>query len=215
MKHRFGTTGEVGLFEMGEAGLRGVPDASGLLLSDRRAGAPGSVVVPAIEGRRPMLVEIQALVINRNNVPQPRRNAQGLDAGRVSLLAAVLDRHANYKVAGSDVYASAVGGVRVTEPAADLGIAIALASSISNRPVAHDVVACGEIGLSGEVRQVSQMPRRLAEAVRLGFRTAIVPSSTGDGPDGLYLVRVATVAEAIRCACAPPSSTSSPAPASA
>jgi DNA repair protein RadA/Sms len=203
LKHRFGTTGEVGLFEMGEGGLHGVPDASGLLLTDRRAGATGSVVVPTIEGRRPLLVEIQALVVSRGaEIPHPRRNAQGLDTSRVSLLAAVLERHAGYKVSGADVYASAVGGVRVSEPAADLGVAIALASSVSNRPVAQDLVACGEIGLSGEVRHVGQLPRRLAEAARLGFRTAVVPASTADAPVGLRLVRAATVADAIRAACA-------------
>ena len=206
LKHRFGTTGEVGLFEMGEHGLRGVPDASGLLLSDRRPGATGAVVVPAMEGRRPLLVEIQALVMDRRvEVPQPRRNAQGLDAGRVSLVAAVLERHVGIKVSGSDVYASAVGGVRISEPAADLGIAVALASSVKNRAVAPDLVACGEIGLSGEVRSVGHMPRRLAEAARLGFRRALVPLSTKDGPPELQLVRVASVGDAIRSSCEPSS----------
>ncbi len=196
LKHRFGPTGELGLFEMGELGLTGVPDPSGLFLGDRQAEAAGSVVVPAMEGRRPLLVELQALVVP-TKLPQPRRSAQGLDAGRLSLLVAVLERRAGVVVAGSDVYASAVGGVRIVEPAADLALTLALASSVTDVVIPADVVACGEIGLAGEVRQVAHLSRRLAEAARLGFRRALVPASAPDGPAGLQLLRVATVAEAL------------------
>jgi DNA repair protein RadA/Sms len=199
LKHRFGSTGELGLFEMTEDGLRGVPDPSGLFLSDRQPGAPGSVVVPAMDGRRPLLVEIQALVC-KSKLNQPRRSPQGLDHARLSLLVAVLDRRAGVDIVSSDIYASAVGGVRITEPAADLALALALASSHENRSVAADLVACGEIGLAGEVRQVAHLGRRLAEAARLGFSRALVPASSPAGPSGLTLVRVATVADALRAA---------------
>jgi len=194
VKHRFGSTNELGLFEMTDTGLVGVPDPSGLFLGDRMAGINGSVVVPTIEGHRPLLVEVQALATRNDragSVP-PRRSAQGLDHGRLTLLLAVLAAFGNH-----DVHVSAVGGVKVDEPGADLAIALALTSSLRNRPLASDLVACGEVGLGGEVRQVSQMPRRLAEAVRLGFRTAIVPRSAPDGPAGIRLLRAATVGEAI------------------
>jgi DNA repair protein RadA/Sms len=197
LKHRFGATGELGLFEMDEDGLRGVPDPSGLFLGDRQHNTPGSVVVPAMEGRRPLLVEVQALVMDGTNLPNPRRSAQGLDSGRLSLLVAVLDRRAQVSVGGSDLYASAVGGVRIVEPAADLAVVLALASSKLNVPLPDDLVACGEIGLAGEIRQVAHLGRRLAEAARLGFRRALVPATAPDGPPGLRLLRVATVVEAL------------------
>ena len=200
VKHRFGPTGELGLFEMGEQGLAGVPDAAGLFLGDRRPGEPGSVVVPAMEGQRPLLVELQALVAP-TGLPVPRRSAQGLDSGRLALLLAVLHRRAHLSTDKSDVYASAVGGVRVTEPAADLALALALASAIVNRPFPADVVACGEVGLAGEVRQVGHAARRLAEAGRLGFTRAVVPASAAatdvTAGSGVELVRVATLGEAI------------------
>jgi DNA repair protein RadA/Sms len=196
MKHRFGATGELGLFEMGELGLIGVPDPSGLFLGDRHADAAGSVVVPAMEGRRPLLVELQALVV-KTQLPQPRRSAQGLDAGRLALLVAVLDRRAHLPLSGDDVYVSAVGGVRIVEPAADLALTLALASSATDTVIPPELVACGEIGLAGEIRQVAHLGRRLAEAARLGFTRALVPRTTPDGPPGLQLLRVATVADAL------------------
>jgi DNA repair protein RadA/Sms len=196
LKHRFGPTGELGLFEMGELGLVGVPDPSGLFLGDRRPDAPGSVVVPAMEGRRPLLVELQGLVVE-SRLTQPRRSAQGLDSGRLSVLIAVLDRRANISVGPSDVYASAVGGVRVVEPAADLALALALASSHKDHVIPPDLVACGEIGLAGEVRQVAHLSRRLAEAARLGFKRALVPMSAPDGPSGLQMIRVSSLREAL------------------
>jgi DNA repair protein RadA/Sms len=199
VKHRFGGTSELGLFEMGDAGLIGVPDASGLFLADRRVGVAGSVVAPTMEGHRPLLVEVQALV-SKSQAPQPRRSAQGLDSGRLSLLLAVLGQRVGIPFGEFDVHASAVGGVRVVEPGADLGVALALASAMTNQPVAGDLVACGEVGLAGELRQVSQTARRLAEAQRLGFRTAIVPASSPPPPAGMEVVRAATLREAVSLA---------------
>lgn len=195
-KHRFGATGELGLFEMSEAGLTGVPDPSGLFLGDRRAGVPGSAVVPTMEGQRPLLVELQALVA-ASNLPQPRRSAHGLDGNRLSLLLAVLERRAGVPFGGYDVFASAVGGVRLAEPGVDLGLALALASARAGVSLPADLVACGEIGLGGELRLVARTARRLAEAARLGFTQAVVPASAPDGPKGLTLHRVHTLAQAI------------------
>jgi DNA repair protein RadA/Sms len=196
-KHRFGSTGELGLFEMAEEGLREVADPSGLLLADRNDTVSGSVVMPAMEGHRPLLVEVQALVGKEEIVPA-RRSAQGVDGNRLSLLVAVLERHADMGILGKrNVYASAVGGVRVVEPAADLAIVLAIASTNNDRVMAPDVVAVGEVGLGGEIRQVSHMARRLNEAARLGFKAAIVPASCPDGPKGLELIRVKDVKAAI------------------
>src|SRR5687768_4196184 len=162
-KHRFGSTEELGLFEMTEQGLQGVPDPSALFLGDRTADVPGSVVVPAMEGHRPLLVEVQALVAP-TNLAMPRRSAQGLDQGRLSLLLAVLERRVGLTFSGADVYVSAVGGVRINEPGADLAVALALASAMTGTALPPQLVACGEIGLGGELRQVGHTTRRLAEA---------------------------------------------------
>jgi DNA repair protein RadA/Sms len=195
-KHRFGATGELGIFEMGDVGLVGVPDGSGMFLGDRQPGASGSVVVATMEGHRPLLVEVQALV-NHTNMTMPRRAAQGVDSGRMALILAVLERHARLKFGDQEVFASAVGGGRLVEPGADLGIAIALASARNNTPVPAGLVACGELGLGGELRQVAQTPRRLAEAARLGFTEAAVPASAPDGPPGLRLHRMKSVRDAV------------------
>ena len=177
LKHRFGPTHELGLFEMGSAGLTGVPDASALFLADRRPGAPGSVVAPVLEGARPLLVEVQALVAP-HDVPMPRRAAQGLDAGRLSMLLAVLEQRAGVQVARSDVFASVAGGVRVSEAGVDLAVALGVAGARRDAAVDPGTVVLGELGLGGEVRQVPQAGRRLAEAARLGFTRALVPPST-------------------------------------
>jgi len=195
-KHRFGPTGELGLFEMTDGGLRGVPDPSGLFLGDRRRLAPGSVVFAAMEGHRPLLVEIQALVAG-SGLQMPRRSASGLDSGRLALQIAVLDERAGISLTGREVYVSAVGGVRVNEPGADLATSLALASAARNIAVANDLVACGEVGLAGELRQVAHMPRRLAEAARLGFRQALVPISAEVPAGPLEVIRVRTLREAI------------------
>jgi len=199
-KHRFGATSELGVFEMAGHGLACVPDASRLFLADRRAGVPGSAVVPTLEGQRPLLVEVQALTIPVTNGVPPRRNAQGLDAGRLALLLAVLDRRARLAVATHEVFASAVGGFRVTEPGADLALCLAIASALSNRPLPPDLVAIGEVGLAGELRQAVHSPRRLAEAGRMGFNRVICPASTPDEVPGLRLHRVSTVSEALAAA---------------
>jgi DNA repair protein RadA/Sms len=196
VKHRFGATGELGVFEMGEAGLVGVPDAGALFLADRRPGVPGSAVVPAVEGRRPLLVEVQALVAE-SQLGVPRRSAEGVDAGRLALLAAVLQERAGVSLVKRDVYALAAGGVRVVEPAADLALALAVASARSGVALPADAVACGEVGLGGELRRPGQLQRRLSEATRLGFRRAIIPSSAPDPPPGMTAVRVPTLAEAV------------------
>lgn len=195
VKHRFGATGELGLFEMTEDGLIGVPDPSGLFLGDRREGTPGSVVFPAMEGYRPLLVEIQALVAD-SDLPAPRRSVSGLDSNRLALLVAVLANRAGIHFARRDVYLSAVGGVRISEPGADLAICLALASAADNRPLPHDLVAIGEVGLGGELRQVAHTARRLAEASRLGFTRAVVPSSAPEGGP-IQAVRATTLTDAI------------------
>jgi DNA repair protein RadA/Sms len=196
VKHRFGSTDELGLFEMGEDGLRSVPDASALFLADRRPGVAGSVVVPTIEGHRPLLVEVQALVAP-SPLPTPRRSAEGVDSGRLALLMAVLHQRARVSTTMCDIYALAVGGARVVEPAADLGIALAVASSIADVPIPADLVVMGEVGLAGEVRQVGQLDRRLGEAARLGFSRAVVPQLAPDPPVGFAVDRVSTLVEAI------------------
>ncbi len=197
VKHRFGSTEELGLFEMTETGLAEVPDPSGLFLGDRRPGVAGSVVAPIMEGHRPLLVEVQALV-SPSTLVQPRRSAQGLDHGRLTLVLAVLGARLGYqRLAAADVHASAVGGVRVVEPGVDLAVGLALVSSITDTAVPADLVACGEVGLGGELRQVSRTPRRLAEAARLGFTRAVVPASAPEPPPGIAVLRAATLAEAL------------------
>ncbi len=197
-KHRFGPTSELGVFEMAEAGLQGVPDASRLFLTDRRTGVAGSAVTPTLEGHRPLLVEVQALT---NSVPPgvpPRRSAQGIDGGRLALLLAVLERRARHQFGSKEVFASAVGGVRLTEPGADLALCLALVSGSLNVPLPADTVVFGEVGLAGEVRQVAHAQRRLAEAARMGFATAIVPANSPATADGIDVVRVRTINEALK-----------------
>ena len=196
VKHRFGPTSELGLFEMTDDGLIGVPDPGRLFLSDRQAQAPGSVVVPTLEGHRPLLVELQALVA-KSGLTMPRRSAQGLDSGRLAMISAVLEERVGVVLTGADVYALAVGGVRVVEPGADLALALALVSSVTGTALPGDLVACGEIGLCGELRQVGQTGRRLSEAARLGFRRAIVPASAPEPPAGIDVLRAATLVEAL------------------
>ncbi|MCZ7528144.1 MAG: DNA repair protein RadA [Acidimicrobiia bacterium] len=194
-KHRFGSTQEVGLFEMTGGGLVGVPDPSALLLADRPAGVPGSVVAPVLEGDRPLLVEVQALVA-RTSAPLPRRSAQGLDGGRVALLLAVLERRVDVPLSGFEVHASVAGGVRVTEAGADLAVALAVTGARLDATLPAGTVALGEVGLGGEVRRVPRADRRLAEAARLGFNRAVGPVSLPD-VEGLSVLRVGTVRDAV------------------
>lgn len=196
VKHRFGPTTEVGLFEMTGAGLSAVSDPSGRFLADRQLDTPGSIVVPALDGHRPVLVEVQALASPHGERPMAM-HAEGLSASRAKLVCAVLEQRAGVATFGQQVFTSVAGGADVVEPGVDLGIALAVTSAVADRTFPADLVACGEIGLSGEVRSVPQLDRRLAEAQRLGFRQAIVPMSAADGPVGLRLHRVATVGEAV------------------
>lgn len=199
-KHRFGATGEIGLFEMGERGLTTVADPAALLLADRQHEVPGCVVTPVLEGARALLVEIQGLVstIESDVKMNPVRSAQGLDPKRLAVILAVLNARAGINLYAAHVYASAVGGVRVSEPSIDLAVALALVSTHWKQAVPDDLVVCGEVGLAGEVRQVPQIARRLQEAVRLGFERAVVPPSTPDTVRGIELVRADSITEAIR-----------------
>src|SRR3954469_25500594 len=174
LKHRFGATDELGLMEMTPTGLMPVTDPSALFLADRRVDATGSVVTAVMEGTRPLCVEVQALVAP-TGAPIPRRIAQAFEGNRLSMLVAVLQQRAGIALANHDVYASVAGGVRVAEPAADLAVALAIAGARHEHAVDSDTIVIGEIGLGGEIRQVPQAPRRLAEALRLGFRRAVVP----------------------------------------
>jgi DNA repair protein RadA/Sms len=200
VKHRFGATGEIGLFEMGEGGLTTVADPAALLLADRQFGVPGCVVTPVLEGARALLVEVQGLVstIDGEAKVNPVRSTQGLDPKRLAVMLAVLDARVKVNLYAAHVYASAVGGVRVSEPSIDLAIVLALVSTHWNQAIPDDVVVCGEVGLAGEVRQVPQIGRRLQEAARLGFRRAVVPESTPDVVPGIELVKVSSVAGAIK-----------------
>jgi DNA repair protein RadA/Sms len=195
VKHRFGSTSELGVFEMTGAGLRDVADPSALFLADRRAGVPGSAVAALLEGSRPLLVEVQGLVAQAS-APIPRRACTGIDGGRLALLLGVLDRRAGVRLGASDVYASVAGGVRLGEPGGDLALCLALASAASDRPVPGDLVAIGEVGLGGELRQPAHVPRRLAEAARLGYRRAVVPESAPDQA-GIEIRRVPDLATAL------------------
>lgn len=196
VKHRFGATDELGVFEMLGTGLESVSDPSRLFLSDRAKGVAGSVVVPVLDGHRPLLVEVQALVAP-SNLASPRRSAQGVDTGRLSLIIAVLERRSQIGFAKTDVFTSAIGGVKITEPAADLGMALALASSVTGNPLDSGLVACGEVGLAGELRQSAQTERRLAEAARVGFTKAVIPAGAPATPDGIIGLRAETLSEAL------------------
>ena len=178
IKNRFGSTNEVGVFEMTEQGMRDVPDPSAHMLALHVSGSVGSVIVPSVEGSRAVLVEVQALT-NPSLLPAPRRVASGVDYNRMLLICAVLTRRAGISLASQDVIVNATGGMRVSDPAADLGIALAIVSSVRNAPLGHRLAAVGEMGLSGEVRSVSQLQRRVQEAERLGIETCIVPRTRG------------------------------------
>jgi len=198
VKNRFGSTNEIGVFEMVEGGLREVKNPSGFFLAERPREAPGSVVVSSLEGTRPVLLELQALVAQAS-IGTPRRTVLGADYNRVCLLLAVLEKRAGVPLGSQDVYVNVAGGGRVTEPAADLGIVVAAASSYMDRIVPPDVLVVGEVGLTGEVRAVAGLELRLREAAALGFRRAIVPRSNVLEPAkaSLDIRGVATVGDAL------------------
>jgi DNA repair protein RadA/Sms len=178
LKNRFGPTDEVGCFEMTGDGINQVSDPSGMFLSRGEAPVSGTCVTVTVEGKRPLIAEVQALVV-KSSTPQPRRVTNGVDSARVAMLLAVLERRAGLRLGDSDVYVSTVGGVRLTEPAADLAIALAIASAVQDKPIAHNLVAFGEISLAGEIRKVSNGKIRANEATRLGFIRS-VDSEVGD-----------------------------------
>jgi DNA repair protein RadA/Sms len=199
VKNRFGAISELGVFEMTAGGLEAVPNPSQLFLAERPKNVPGSSVMCSIEGSRPILVEVQALV-SASAYGNARRTASGLDQNRLSLLLAVLDKRAGLNFATDDVFVNVAGGMTVSEPAADLAIVAAVASSLRNRPVHADAVVFGEVGLAGEVRATSQSALRVREAAQLGFRRCVIPEgniSPSDIPRGLDLVGVRTVGEAL------------------
>lgn len=197
VKNRFGPTNEVGVFEMEETGLKDVADASRLLLAERPEGAPGSAVLPSIEGTRPLLVEVQALAA-KSALAMPRRTTLGLDGNRIAVLTAIIDKRAGLKLYEHDLFVSIAGGIRVQEPAADLAIIAAIGSSARDKPLPKDLVLFGEVGLAGEVRGVRHAETRLREAAKLGFARAIIPEATAKQirpPDGLMITGVNNVTD--------------------
>ncbi len=200
VKHRFGSTNDLSVFEMAGDGLRGVDDPSHLFLADRRPGVPGSVVTPTLEGRRPIVVEIQALTTPAPPGVPARRTSQGVDPARLALLLAVLTRHAGVRMHEHDVYVSTVGGVRLTEPGVDLSIALAVVSAVVDRPLPAGLAVFGEVGLGGEIRQASHPDRRVAEAERLGCDRILVPERTPGDDASSRLVRVDGIVAALRAA---------------
>jgi len=200
IKNRFGSTNEVGIFEMKAQGLVEVENPSQVFLSQRMSQAVGSAVVPTLEGSRPLLVEVQALT-NATSFGLPRRTANGVDFGRLLMIAAVLSRRVGIKLASQDIIVNATGGIKIAEPAADLAIALAIASSFSDKGVDPELVAVGEIGLSGELRAVSQLDRRIGEVARLGFKRCLVPATSAKAshiPKGIKIIPVTTLKEAIK-----------------
>lgn len=199
VKNRFGSTNEIGVFEMCQSGLREVPNPSEYMLDGKPKNASGSIVVCTMEGTRPLLVEIQALVCH-SAFGIPRRTAAGVDYNRVNLLMAVLEKNVGVRLADQDAYINIAGGMKVSEPATDLGLVLAIISSFRNRPIAEDMICFGEVGLSGEVRSVNMVEQRIAEAHKLGFKQCILPKvcmKNIQKPDGMLLKGVENVREAL------------------
>lgn len=202
VKNRFGSTNEIGVFEMGDSGLIEVPNPSQMLLEGRPEGASGTCVACVMEGTRPVLAEVQALV-TKTSFNVPRRTSDGFDFNRAALLLAVAEKRAGLKLNVFDAYINVIGGLRLDEPAADLPVILAVASSYRDRPIADDMVAIGEVGLTGEIRGVSNMNQRLSEVVRLGFKKCIIPKKSAEKleiPTGLTVYYVKNLAEAIEIA---------------
>ena len=198
-KNRFGSTNEIGVFEMADNGLLEVPNPSQMLLEGRPENAPGTCVACVMEGTRPVLAEVQALV-SKTTFNVPRRTADGFDFNRAALLLAVAEKRGGMKLSAFDAYINVIGGLRLDEPGADLPVVLAVASSYRDQPIADDLVAIGEVGLTGEIRSVSHMNQRLAEAARLGFRKVIIPRNGSDKldiPGSISVFRVRNIREAI------------------
>ena len=200
VKNRFGSTNEIGVFEMRENGLSEVENPSEFMLSGRPEQASGSIVACSMEGTRPILLEIQALACH-STLAVPRRTAAGMDYNRVNLLLAVLEKRLNLKLGNSDVYVNIAGGIRISEPAIDLGVVLAVVSSYKTRPIDEKTLVFGEVGLSGEVRSVSQASQRVQEAKKLGFTTVILPEVCREQigqVEGIRLCGVRTAGDAVR-----------------
>jgi len=207
VKNRFGATAEVGVFEMRQGGLIEVTNPSEAFLAERMINAAGSAIAVTMEGTRPILVEVQGLT-SPTQFGNARRTANGVDFNRLLLISAVLTRRAGYKLSEQDIFVNVVGGLQIDEPAADLAIATAIASSWKDASVKADVVLIGEIGLAGELRMPSQMPARLKEASKLGFKTAIVPKAlrkSDEYPKGIEIIEVRSVSDALKAALKIPS----------
>lgn len=197
VKNRFGPADEVGCFELVEDGILGVPDPSGLFLNRRETGVAGTAVTVAVEGKRPLLGEVQALVA-KSALGMPRRAVSGLDSARVAMALAVLERRGGIRLAEHDVFTATVGGMRIHEPAADLALVLAVASAARDIPLPPDLVVLGEVGLAGEVRRVAGVKARLAEAARLGFTKALVPPDAGATPDGVTVTVASSLGVALQ-----------------
>lgn len=201
VKNRFGATSEVGVFEMREHGMVEVPNPSEMFLAERMINVPGSAIAVTMEGTRPLLVEVQGLT-SQSSLGNPRRTPNGIDMNRLLLITAVLTRRLGSHLGEQDVFVNVIGGMRISEPAADLAVATSIASSLRDAPVRADTVMIGEVGLSGELRMVGQMPARLREAAKLGFRTAIVPrrirrNSGEPWPEGIQIIEARSLREAL------------------
>jgi DNA repair protein RadA/Sms len=202
-KNRYGPADEVGCFEMVDSGIAEVPDPSGLFTSDHGEPVPGTAVTVTMEGRRPLLAEIQALVVESTSA-QPRRIVNGVESGRLAMILAVLDQRCGVQLKDRDVYVSTVGGAKVSDPAADLAVALAVSSAACNKPVPQRIVALGEVGLAGELRRVPGTSRRISEAARLGSAEAVMPAEVRDSQEqimtvhsGMLVHSVTTVEQAL------------------
>ncbi|MCX5207441.1 DNA repair protein RadA [Streptomyces sp. NBC_00237] len=197
VKNRYGATDEVGCFELHDEGITGLTDPSGLFLTRRDVAVPGTCLTVTLEGRRPLVAEVQALTVD-SQIPSPRRTTSGLETSRVSMMLAVLEQRGKISALGKrDIYCATVGGVKLSEPASDLAVALALASAASDTPLPKNLVAIGEVGLAGEIRRVTGVQRRLAEAHRLGFTHALVPGDPGRVPAGMKVTEVADMGDAL------------------
>jgi DNA repair protein RadA/Sms len=197
VKNRYGPADEVGCFQLGDGGIEGLPDPSGIFLSRRAEPVPGTCVTVDVQGRRPLPAEVQALVAS-STLAVPRRAVSGLDSARVAMVLAVLERRGGVRLGTADVFAATVGGMRVSEPAADLAVALAVASAARDLPLPADLVVLGEVSLSGDVRRIAGVGRRLSEAARLGFTAALVPPESGPVPPGMRVTEVGDVRSALR-----------------
>lgn len=201
VKNRFGSTNEIGMFEMNDVGMCEIDNPSSVLLSEKNENVAGSIVVASIEGTRPILIELQALTAT-SVFGMPRRTANGIDYNRLTLLIAVLEKRTGLPLGNQDVYLNIVGGIRINEPALDLGIILAVSSSFKNIPIQNDVIAIGEVGLTGEVRSVNQIEKRIREAEKLGFKKCIIPESNKKLLKDTYkldIIGVQNISEAMRC----------------